>query len=441
MAITHALMAWGDVAMVVALANSFLSVDADAARGKVLLYLAVSFAPFAVVAPLIGPFVDRARGGRRFIIQLTSIGRAIAYILLIGSIDSILMFPLAFACMVLQKTYGVSKSALVPSVVSNDEELVEANSKLGLFAGVVAGVGAIPLGILSLISPKVALVAGALIFAAATLSARRLPRDVVAAQPARRDEQQELRQPRLVMAASALGLIRASIGFLFFHLFFWIRTEHYPTYWLGLAVASVTVGVMIGNAVAPILRRKISEEVMLTGSLAMVGIAGLLAAIAGGVGAAVLLSTTVNIAAAIGRMAFESIVQNSAPDANRGRAFAQFETRFQLSWVIGGVIASIFLFPGWVGFLIVGVIGAFATLTYLVGVRAVRAGRPIPESMAARARREIATAAARRRQMRRADRSATGRSPGRGAPGRPARENTQSPNALRPPTPGTRRDV
>ena len=400
MAITHALMATGDVALVVSLANSFLSVDANAARGKVLLYLLVSFAPFAVVAPLIGPFVDRAKGGRRFIIQLTAVGRALAYVLLVGSIDSFLMFPLAFVCMVLQKTYGVSKSALVPSVVRTDEELVEANSKLGLFSGVVAGAGAVPLGLLSLISPKVSLVAGVVIFAAAFVSASRLPSEAVAERPARRDEQEELRQPRLVMAASALGLIRASIGFLFFHLFFWIRTEHYPSYWLGLAVASVTIGVMLGNAIAPVLRARLTEEIMLAGALALVGVSGVLAAITAGVGSAVLLSVTVNVAAAVARMAFESIVQRSAPDANQGRAFAQFETRFQLSWVIGGVVSTLVLFPGWLGFMVVGLIGGFATLTYLIGVRAVRAGRPIPDGLVTRARRELNSVAARRRQAR-----------------------------------------
>ena len=54
------LMTAGDVAMVVSLAGSlFFSISPDAARSKVLLYLLVSFAPFAVVAPLIGPFIDR----------------------------------------------------------------------------------------------------------------------------------------------------------------------------------------------------------------------------------------------------------------------------------------------------------------------------------------------------------------------------------------------
>ena len=63
LAITHALMMAGDAAMVVALADSlFFSIDPDAARERVLLFLVLSFAPFLVLAPLIGPV---ARPGRR----------------------------------------------------------------------------------------------------------------------------------------------------------------------------------------------------------------------------------------------------------------------------------------------------------------------------------------------------------------------------------------
>ena len=56
--------------MVVALADSFFfDVDPSGARSKVLGFLLVSFAPFLVLAPFIGPAIDRVRGGRRFIVQ------------------------------------------------------------------------------------------------------------------------------------------------------------------------------------------------------------------------------------------------------------------------------------------------------------------------------------------------------------------------------------
>ncbi len=65
LAITHALMMGGDAAMVVALADSFFfNVDLDAARTQVLLFLAISFAPFLFVAPLIGPPSLRGKDAR-----------------------------------------------------------------------------------------------------------------------------------------------------------------------------------------------------------------------------------------------------------------------------------------------------------------------------------------------------------------------------------------
>jgi MFS family permease len=73
LAITHALMMGGDAAMVIALADSlFFDIDLDAARSRVLLFLVVGFAPFLVVAPLIGPLIDRVAGGRKFVIQIVA---------------------------------------------------------------------------------------------------------------------------------------------------------------------------------------------------------------------------------------------------------------------------------------------------------------------------------------------------------------------------------
>ena len=367
LATTHALSTAGDVALVVALADSFLALDADAARGKVLLYLLISVAPFAVVAPLIGPLVDRVPGGRRMVMMITLVTRAAVYLMLVPAIDSLAMFPLAFVVLVMQKTYGVSKSALVPVVVRSNAELVEANSKLGLLAGVAGAGAAVVFGICAVISSGVALVAGAAVLLYAVTVARRLPPDIIASQPARHDEREELRQPVVVLAAGAMAVLRGVLGFLFFHLFFWIRTEHYPAYWLGLAVASVTVGVMAGNALAPLLRRRVRERLMILGSLVTVGVAGVIAAVMADVGAAVLLSVVCNLAAAVCRMAFESILQATAPDANKARAFAAFETRFQLSWVLAGVLPSLLTMPGWVGFLIVGIAGGVGAAIYLGG--------------------------------------------------------------------------
>ena len=368
-------MTAGDVAMVVSLAGSlFFSISPDAARSKVLLYLLVSFAPFAIVAPFIGPFIDRAPGGRRFIMQMTAVGRALLFIIMIFHLDDLLLFPLSFGVMILQKTYSVSRSALIPTVVNSKTELVEANSKLGLISGAVGALAAAPAGALAAISPKLSLMFGVVMFGCAVVAASGLPRGAVApsAQPA---ERMELRNASLRSAAVAMSLIRAVIGLLFFELLFWLRENNYSNVWIGVVIGASSAGLMAGNGLASPLRGRLREELMLTTAIILITLSGIGAAIFGGVGAAIVLAAVVNMASGIGRMAFDSIVQRDAPDANQGRAFAKFETRFQLSWAMAGVIPVLFTFPGRVGFLTVGLIGALALGLYVQSARSRSLGR------------------------------------------------------------------
>ena len=56
----------GDTLLTVSLAASlFFTISPEAAQGKVILYLLLTMAPFAVVAPFLGPIIDRSRGARR----------------------------------------------------------------------------------------------------------------------------------------------------------------------------------------------------------------------------------------------------------------------------------------------------------------------------------------------------------------------------------------
>jgi len=71
-----------------------------------------------------------------------------------------------------------------------------------------------------------------------------------------------------------------------------------------------------------------------------------------------------------GKLAFDSLVQRDAPDANRGRSFARFEVRFQLVWVIGAVTPVLIDIPLRVGFLFIAGTAAFALFSYLAGQRA-----------------------------------------------------------------------
>ncbi len=122
----HGLSAAGDAMIAVALAGSlFFSIDPSAARWRVGLYLGLTIAPFALVSPLIGPALDRARGGRRMMMVLMNAARVVVALLMVTNLDSLLLFPLAFSILVLQKGYSIAKAAIVPTTVKSHSELVE----------------------------------------------------------------------------------------------------------------------------------------------------------------------------------------------------------------------------------------------------------------------------------------------------------------------------
>src|SRR3984893_9589936 len=119
LALTHVLMTAGDTLFAVSLAGSlFFSISPTAAKDKVLLYLLLTMGPFAVVAPALGPLIDRSRGARRAMVVASALGRAVLCPFLARDIHSLLLFPEAFAMLVLSKVYLVTKGALVPEMAA-----------------------------------------------------------------------------------------------------------------------------------------------------------------------------------------------------------------------------------------------------------------------------------------------------------------------------------
>lgn len=358
-------MVAGEAAMTIALADSlFLSVSPDAARGKVILFLAVSMAPFIVVAPFVGPMIDRIRGGQRMVVIAVGILRALVLVGMTQVLDSFTLFPLAFSALILAKTYAISKSAIIPTIIRDDDEFVAANSKLGQIAGITGFVVAIPAGLLQLIDARLCLSLGIAAYLFAAVNAYRLPKTVIAEKPAERLEIEELHSPEVLRAAIAMRVLRGTVGFNFFHLAFWLRNETAGTLWFGLAISLAGLATLAANFVGPYLRRRMREQWMMVGSLCFVGVVGIIAAFSGRIVAGIALASAVNAAAAICRLAFESVVQKGAPDANRGRAFSKFETQNQIAWVVGGLIPVIFSPAGWFGFACMGIAGLAGALLY-----------------------------------------------------------------------------
>ena len=72
LALCHLLSVSGETLVVLSLAGSFFfKVDPAQGREKVILGLLFTMAPFALVGPLIGPMIDRVKGGHRVVIQAT----------------------------------------------------------------------------------------------------------------------------------------------------------------------------------------------------------------------------------------------------------------------------------------------------------------------------------------------------------------------------------
>ena len=67
------------------------------------------------------------------------------------------------------------------------------------------------------------------------------------------------------------------------------------------------------------------------------------------------------------KLAFDSLVQRDAPDANHGRSFARFEGRFQMAWAVGAFLAVFLPLPVEHGYLIVAVAMAAALAWFQLG--------------------------------------------------------------------------
>jgi len=372
----HAVSMCGDAAIAASLAGSlFFSSPTDSSRGKVLLYLLVTMLPFAIVAPVLGPALDYRRSGRRVLIATSMLGRGVLALLMARWVldpapGGLLVYPLAFGILVLAKGYSVAKSALVPALIGREDELVKANSKLALVSAIATTVGGIPAFVVQeVFGAPWSLRFAFVVFVVGTLFALKIP-SIALAQTAQEAELEraELHQPSIQLAGSAMALIRGAVGFLAFFAAFSLKDD-LPA--LGVAATMAVAGGFIGNIIGPHVRRLLREEQMMAVALLATASFVLLGTLLGTTLAFAISSLAVAVGAATGRLAFDSLLQRDGPDAARGRAFAQFETRFQVTWVVGALLGII---PQnvKVGLLMLALALALGGVSYVAARRAAR---------------------------------------------------------------------
>jgi MFS family permease len=373
----HAFGAAGDAAVAISLAGTLFFANPGEARGNVALFLGLTMMPFAVVAPLLGPFLDRFSHGRRWAIGATMAIRAFLCWLMADAVasNSIVMYPVALGVLVCSKAYGVARAATVPRLQPEGLTLVKANGRISLAGVVGASVSAPVAGLASTFGAQWSLRYAFLVFAGATVLAVLLPAraDASAGEEQVSGGKQHLRMPpEVVHALRCNSGLRLLSGFLTMYMAFLLRQhplpgwEHRATLLMGVVIGAAGLGNTLGIALGSMLRR-ISPKVTVVVVLLVDAAMAVVAAVFYGLIAATLLGLSAGLCQAIGKLALDSTIQRDVAESHRTSAFARSETLLQLSWVVGGFIGiALPLIPrvglsvlaalmvGWVAFVALG---------------------------------------------------------------------------------------
>ena len=135
----------GDAFVAVGLAGTlFFNASVTQARGRVALALIITMAPFALLAPFVGPMLDRVQHGRRYIMIGTMLARGLLCWSMATAVqynDALTLLPAAFGILLLQKAYGVTRASVTPRLLPEEITLVTANSRCALATLIAASVG------------------------------------------------------------------------------------------------------------------------------------------------------------------------------------------------------------------------------------------------------------------------------------------------------------
>ena len=342
----HGSQAGGDALVSVALAGSlFFSSPLDEARSNVGLYLLLTMAPFAVLAPLLGPLIDRSSRALKIALVGAGAGRALAAWFMATRTDELLLYPLAFTTLVLSRLHGVGRAAYVPTLLPPSKTLVWANSRSTVVAiigaTVLAPVGA---GLHAWLGPGVTLRLAAAVFAASAYLAIGLP--WTRRQRERRSKASiyAALTSRVVSGGLAIAGTRAAIGFLTFGLAFALRQQGETGAGLGVVAVAAGIGWFAGAVIAPLLRAVLREFPTMMLCLALMAATAFALAPSLELWRAALAAGITAACASAARLAFDSLAQTELPEEVRGRVFSRYETLFQLAWVLGAGVSTVFGF-------------------------------------------------------------------------------------------------
>ncbi|TCN38900.1 putative MFS family arabinose efflux permease [Kribbella orskensis] len=379
-----AVNAAGDTAFAVSLAGTvFFAVPSSQARDRVALFLVLTMAPFALMAPLIGPILDRFRHGRRWAIGATLGLRGFLVWSLAASIheSSAWLYPAALGCLVASKAYGVTRASAVPRLLPKDVTLVTANSRISLAGLAGATVGAGLAAAFAAIGPQWSLRWAAVVYTIGLILAIRLPSrvDSPAGEEMTGTAGRDARR-RAITAAVARGIrcnlgLRFVSGFLTMYLAFLLRDRPISgidgVVAAGAVIAAAGIGNSLGTIAGSLLKARKPETVVLVVLLADVVVA-VGVAVFYGFPMLITLGLVAGLCSSLGKLSLDAMIQRDVPESVRTSVFARSETVLQLAWVLGGGCGILLPLMPRVGF------GFLAAILVLVVVLVVRHKPAIP---------------------------------------------------------------
>lgn len=392
----NALHMAGDALIAVSLAGTlFFAATTDAQRGNVALYLLVTMAPFALLAPVIGPLLDRLQRGRRWALAASSFGRAVLALVMAAHFDDLLLYPAALGVLVLSKAHNVLRAAVVPRVLPPALTLTSANARLSVFGLATSGVaGAIGAGVAWAFGFEPELWVTAAVFVVSGVLAARLPRHVdvpVGELPADVLSTAEIPvagrrrrrvNPHVVLALRATAALRGLTGFLTIFLAFLVQAEFADGWTATLALGGVALAAGVGSFAGTAAGTRLTaapDRVVLIAAAAATGVT-VLAAIFYGFGMAVVVAGVAAVTNAIGKVSLDAIIQREVPENLRASAFARSETMLQLAWVAGGGLAIALPTTGWIGFTVAAAILVLAVGLVVWSIVGGRSPSPAPDA-------------------------------------------------------------
>jgi len=395
----------GDAALTVSLAGTIFAIPTDEARGQVAQFLALTMAPFALLAPFIGPLLDRFRNGRRWAIGTTLALRAFLCWVLAGAVanDSAWLFPAALGCLVASKAYGVTRASAVPRLLPPGFTLVNANSRNALAGVAGMAVGGGLAGAAAKVGPEWSLRLAFLIYVVGTVLAIRLParvdssageQDIADTGPiplagrATRGRAAErtrgLARVRARVAALPTSVLtalcgaagaRLLTGFLTLFMAFLMREHPIPGYSgtvvLALVVGAAGSGNALGTVLGNALRRHRPDAIIAIALICDVAAAAA-TALFYSLATLLTLGLVAGLSAQLVKLGSDAVVQRDIEESVRTRVFAWSETVLQIAWVVGGGIGIALPLIPRLGF---GVIAVLLALVLAATIRIRMSGR------------------------------------------------------------------